>query len=260
MNEAIDKDQAAAADAAGNHNLVAGLEGARAIHRAQSSVTGSLGIKNLIGDVDANGVQGAGQTVFDQIPQKLNSMPYDQWRHVYDTADQLAQGRVGGLDMSDAIPQALRDSATQMKAEMAGSLARELRNAGGSNVGKWNAKAFNEAYNRRQQKIALAMGPDEQRAFNTLNRGGFIMPGAHSYEGSALQTIRAQDLGLWEHLPKVGAVAGEAVGEAMGTPMVGAWAGAKAGNKALEWMRGKSTKEQAAALSDKWAANAKIGQ
>ncbi len=263
MNDAIDADQTAAAQASGNQNLISGLEGARAIHRAQQTVISSPGIKRMVGDVDANGVQTSGQIDFEKIPQKLNDMPFDQWRHVWDTAGELAQGRVGGLDMGESIPQSLRDAATQMQREMAGSLAREAKNAGGSNVGKWNAKAFNETYNALQQKISLAMDPTEQKAFNTLNRGGFIMPGAHSYEGSALQTIRSQDLGLWQHLPNVAAAAGTAVGEAVGGPAAaaaGGWVSRKAGEKGLEWMAAKNTKAQASALSDAWAANAKLGQ
>jgi len=85
INQAIDKDVAAA----GGGDL---YKVADRMHQAEKILFGSKGIKTIFGEIDPNGVQTA--TAFEAIPKTLNSMSFDQWRHIYDTADQLSRGSV----------------------------------------------------------------------------------------------------------------------------------------------------------------------
>ncbi len=244
--EALDNDVAAA----GGPGL---LEKGRALHQAEKTIFGAPGIKNLFGDLDPNGIQTA--TAFERIPQKLNDMPFDQWRHVYDTVDGLSRGQFPG-NPGIGIPKELQMAAGKVKAEIAGSLAREVHQAGAKNVGTWNANAANKAMNELSMKIDVAFPPDEQAAFHTLNYGGQIMPGAHAYEGAGMQASRMGNLGLLEkHAPSAGAVLGGL------TPIPGApWVGAKAG----EWLGLKSKSSRLAkervTLDQQMTNNAKLGQ
>jgi hypothetical protein len=193
-------------------------------------------------------------TAYEQIPQKLNNMPFDQWRHVYDTLDQVSQGRIPGPAGLGA-PADLQTAAAQAKNELAGSLAREVQTAGARNAGAWNANAANNVLNARAQKLGVAMDPEEQQAFHTLNYGGQFMPNTLSYEGAAQQARRMGQAGLLERtLPQVGATIGGAVPIPGGT-----WAGGKAG----EWAAGKISlrrlMNQARDLDAQMESNAKLG-
>jgi hypothetical protein len=227
--EAIDSDIAKA----GGPGL---YEKARSLHQAEKVLFGSKGIKQIFGDIDPNGVQTA--TAFDSIPQKLNSMPLDQWRHIYDTAEKVSKGTINGpIDKATGlpkwtveVPQELRVSAQSAMAEMRGNLAREIYQAGASKAGEWNQNSVNNILNARADKIKLAFSPEEQKAFHTLNMGGYLMPGIHSYEGAGQQTRR---VGMIEgNLGKIGATTGAAAGTAIFGPGVGTAVGGYLGGKA----------------------------
>jgi hypothetical protein len=227
--EAIDSDIAKA----GGPGL---YEKARSLHQAEKVLFGSKGIKQIFGDIDPNGVQTA--TAFDSIPQKLNSMPLDQWRHIYDTAEKVSKGTINGpIDKATGlpkwtveVPQELRISAQSAMAEMRGNLAREIYQAGASKAGEWNQNSVNNILNARADKIKLAFSPEEQKAFHTLNMGGYLMPGVHSYEGAGQQTRR---VGMIEgNLGKIGATTGAAAGTAIFGPGVGTAVGGYIGGKA----------------------------
>jgi hypothetical protein len=227
--EAIDSDIAKA----GGPGL---YEKARSLHQAEKVLFGSKGIKQIFGDIDPNGVQTA--TAFDLIPQKLNSMPLDQWRHIYDTAEKVSKGTITGpIDKTTGlpkwtveVPQELRVSAQSAMAEMRGNLAREIYQAGASKAGEWNQNSVNSILNARADKIKLAFSPEEQKAFHTLNMGGYLMPGIHSYEGAGQQARR---VGMIEgNLGKIGATTGAAAGTAIFGPGVGTAVGGYLGGKA----------------------------
>lgn len=243
--DAIDQDMATA----GGPDL---YEKARALHAAKKTLFGSKGIQTLFGDVDPNGVQTA--TEFGQIPKKLNNMPLDQWRHIYDTADSLSRGQVRGAQGLQ-VPSDLQSAAQQMKNEMGGSLAREVYAAGADKAGVWNQNSANKIMNARARKIGLAMPPMEQEAFHTLNLGGQIMPGVHSYEGAGLQTSRMNQMSLMEkHAPAAGAL----LGEASHLPGM-SWVGEKAGEKLQGALGGKRLMKEARALDAQMESNAKLG-
>lgn len=246
--QAIDDDVATAGGA--------GLyEQGRAVHQAEKALFASKGIKTLFGDVDPNGVQTA--TPFEKIPQKLNDMPVDQWRHIYDTVDSLSQGRIPGApDNMPALPPELQQSAAQAKNEMAGMLARKVYESGANKIGVWNQNSANAAMNALAPKIERAMPPDEQTAFHTLNYGGQIMPGVHSYEGSGLQIKRMADAGLFEkHAPAIGATLGEL------THIPGAaWAGDKLGQNLSMKATMKRMLKDAQEADAKMEANSKLGK
>lgn len=246
--EAIDNDAALA----GGPGL---YERGRAIHAAEKQLYGSKGISTIFGDLDANGIQLG--TDFEKIPQKLNALPQDQWNHIYETVNSVANGHIPGMPMLE-VPEHLRFVAEKMRAEMAGSLAREVHQAGAANVGTWNSNAANKIMNARARKISIAMPPEEQAAFHTLNYGGQIMPGAHSYEGAAQQARR---LGTLESkLPVIGAVAGETIGSVLGAPGIGTAAGHLVGEK-LQGMSSSRRMLNAARKQDaQMESNAKLGK
>ena len=185
INRAIDEDIAAA----GGGDL---LKRADSLHRAEKVLFESPGIKKVFGDIDPNGVQTA--VPFEKIMQTLNSMPFDQWRHIYNTAEMLERGTIRGEGFELAVPPELQQAASSVLAEMKGSIAREIYEDGAKNAGVWSHQAANKTMNARAKKIEYAFDPQEVANFHTLNYGGQIMPGKHGYEGAALQAERLQSI------------------------------------------------------------------
>ena len=244
INSAIDKDIALA----GGQDL---YKKADNLFKAEKKIFESKGIKSLFGEVDPNGVQTA--TSFDAIPKKLNTMPPDQWKHIYDTFDEISKGRVRGTGFDLELTPELMQYAEAAKAEMRGALAREIYQAGAGKAGVWNQNSVNNILNARAKKIEHAFSPEEQRAFHTLNYGGYIMPGVHAYEGAALQ---AQRVGKFaEKLPMIGREAGAATRLPFGATI-----GEKIGEKAALFTIGKSEKKQATKLQEEMMKNAQKGK
>lgn len=229
INQAIERD----IGAAGGLDL---LKRADELHQAEKVLFGSKGIKQIFGDIDPNGVQTA--TAFEAIPQKLNSMPVDQWKHIYETAEKIANGKIDGPinketgmpKWSIPVPEELRVSAQSAINEMKGNIAREIYQAGAGKAGEWNQNAVNKILNARADKIKVAFSPEEQKAFHTLNVGGYLMPGVHGYEGAGLQTKRVEGI-IEGNLPKMGAAAGAAIGTGLLGPGVGTAVGGYVGGK-----------------------------
>ena len=227
INQAIDRDIAAVADPAlyklGDN-----------IHKLEKSIFESKGIKTLFGDVDQNGVL-TSATPLEKIPSKLNNLPKDQWRHVRDTLNDLANGRVRNAPEGlPPVPDELRQYAKSAVAEIDGALAREVYKAGASNVGEWSSKKANNVLNSVVgQKILETFPPDEVRRFHALNYVGQYTPSLR-YEGAALQQRR---VGLIEKgLPNIGATVGGSVGGFVGegNPLAiggGAYVGREIGQK-----------------------------
>jgi hypothetical protein len=223
INQAIDRDIAAVADPA-LYKL------GDKVHQVEKTIFGSKGIKNLFGEVDANGVV-TSATPLEKIPTKLNNLPKDQWRHIRDTLDELANGRVRGApDGLPPVPPELQQAAAAARAEIDGALAREVQKAGASKMGEWNQNSANNVMNSVVgQKILETFPADEIRRFHALNYAGHLMPGVHGYEGAALQGRR---VGMIEsNLPKIGAGAGAAIGGFVGE-VPGAAAGTYLGQQA----------------------------
>ena len=240
INQAIDKDIAAVADPA-LYKL------GDKVHQVEKTIFGSKGIKNLFGEVDANGVV-TSSTPLEKIPSKLNNLPKDQWRHIRDTLDELANGRVRGAPEGlPPVPPELQQSAAAARAEIDGALAREVQKAGSDKMGVWNQNSANKTMNSLVgQKILETFPPDEVRKFHLLNTVGQIVPGIHSYEGAALQARR---VGLIEgNLGKLGTGAGAAIGGAIGEApgaAAGAYVGGQAGVRLSEKMAAKALTNQA---------------
>jgi len=226
INQAIDKDIAAVADSA-LYKL------GDKIHQAEKNLLGSKGIDKLFGEVDPNGVI-TSSTPLEKIPSKLNNLPKDQWRHIRDTLNDLANGRIKGAPEGlPPVPEELRQAAAAARAEIDGALAREVLKAGSDKMGVWNQNSANKTMNSMVgEKILETFPPDEVRRFHLLNTVGQIVPGIHSYEGAALQARR---VGLIEgNLGKLGTGAGATIGGAIGEApgaAIGAYIGGQAGVK-----------------------------
>jgi hypothetical protein len=242
--KAIDEDIAKA----GGEDL---YKRARSVHQAEQKIFESKGMDKLFGEVDSNGVQTA--TDFQAIPKKLNQMPADQWKHIYDTYDEISKGRVRGVGFDLELTPELMQYAEAAKAEMRGALAREIYQAGAGKTGVWNQNSVNNILNARAKKIEHAFSPEEQRAFHTLNYAGHIMPGVHAYEGAALQGQRVNKFA--EKLPMIG----RETGAATRIPF-GATIGEKIGEKAALFTIGKSQKKQASKLQEEMTKNAEKGK
>lgn len=261
INTAIDRDIAAA----GGGDL---LKRADAVHQAKKTLLGSKGIKDIFGEVDPNGVA-TGKTPFDNIPKRLNQMPVDQWRHIYDVADRLSKGEFRGPTNPKTgepkfvlkIPESLRLEAEAAKAEILGALAREVYQAGAAKAGVWNQNSVNDTLNARQDKIRYGFPLEEQQAFHKLNYAGYLMPGKHDYEGAALQARR---IGLIEQgLEKGGAGVGAATGGYFfGTPgaAVGTYVGTKAGQRAGEKLRETIQAREAKKLVEEMKKTSKLSE
>lgn len=248
INRAIDQD---IASAAGSDAYKLG----DAIHQAQQNITGARGFKQVFGNADSNGVKSG--VALEQIPTRLNNMPLDQWRHVYNTLDDLSRGQISGAPSGmPPVPQELQQMAAAAKNEVSGSLAREVYEQGAGKAGTWNQNSVNKTLNSVVgQKILETYPPDEVQRFHALNYGGQIMPGVHSYEGAALQKARVDNPGFIE---KYGPGGAYVAGASVGGP-VGGWAAEKVANKLTTKMKGGRLSSQGNQLLDAMRANSSLG-
>jgi hypothetical protein len=242
INRTIDEDMALA----GGEDL---YKKADNIHKAEKTLFGSKGMKELFGEIDENGIQKG--IPFEQMITKLNQMPVDQFKHVFDTFTLLANGLIKTKEFEVQVPKNLQDYAKTALAEIKGGLAREVYQAGAKNAGEWNKNAVNTVLNSRAEKIKHAFSPDEQRAFHTLNYGGHFMQPKHEYEGAGLQQRR------------VGVIAGnlptalETVGALTGSTMATV-AGRKTGEFGQSQMIGRSERKAAEKLQKEMKQNIKL--
>jgi hypothetical protein len=164
------------------------IETGRKLHALEKTIFGSKGMDTIFGEFDPNGIKkGVNQ---DKIMSSLNSLDTAQWKHIYDTADNISRGFIKVGNINYKVPADLIEQANMIKSEMKGSIAREIFKAGEDKAGVWNQNSANKIMNSREGKIRYAFDPDEQLAFHRLNLGGQIMPGVHSYEGGAMQFER----------------------------------------------------------------------
>ena len=236
---AIDEDIAKA----GGDNTLAK---ARALHQAEKNLFGSKGIKDLLTETDANGIQTGIPN--EKLMQKLNIMPNDQWKHIYDTLGKAANGEVVGVAVSPEV----REAARAAQAEMKGAIAREIFEAGGAKAGEWNANSVNKIANARMAKIKHAFSPEEIRDIYTLNYGGYLMPAKSPYEGAGLQAQRLSK--LTDKLPWIGKVAGAATGIPF-AESAGTWAGGKGSS----FFEGRGQRKEARKLERELEKNKQLG-
>lgn len=249
VNRAIDQDVAAAA---GSESYKLG----DAVHMAQKTIMDVPAIAKVFGDADANGIKDG--VALEKLPQKLNNMPLDQWRHVYNTLDDLSRGQVRGApDGMPPVPQELRQLAAAARNEMSGSLAREVYEQGAGKTGVWNQNSANKTLNSVVgQKITETFPPDEVQRFHALNYGGQIMPGVHSYEGAALQRDRINKPGFIE---KYGPGTAYIAGAKVGGPITG-WAAEKGANLLAGKLKVGRLDAQGNRLMDAMRANSSLGK
>jgi hypothetical protein len=227
INRAIDQDIASA----GGQELY--KKGDR-LHEAEKTLFGSKGMKELFGELDPNGIQKG--VPFEKMITKLNQMPVDQWKHVFDTLSLLENGLVKTKKFEVQVPKEIQDYAKAAKAEMLGGLAREIYQSGAKNAGEWNKNAVHTILNARYDKIKYGFSPEEQKAFHTLNYGGHFLQPKHEYEGAGLQQRR---VGILEKgIPSLSETTGAAVGTLI-SPGLGTAVGSYAGRKTGESMQGK---------------------
>lgn len=234
------------------------------IHQVQQTLLDSKGIGSVLGEYDANGIK-TGPSL-ESIPSKLNSMPLDQWQHIHDTLDDLSRGQIRGApDGMPPVPQEVQQSAGAALNEMHGALARSVYEAGSDKAGVWNQNSANKVLNSSVgQKITRNFSPDEVANFHTLNYGGQIMPGVHSYEGAGQQLSRLSKPGYVErYAPHAGASAGAAVGHAIPIPgagYVGAAVGERLGGKLSDMAAGQREKKQFSNVTNEMRRNAQLGE
>jgi hypothetical protein len=226
INQAIDKDIAEVADPA-LYKL------GDKVHQVEKTVLGSNGFKRLFGEVDANG-NVTSKVAPEKMLSTLNNLRKDEWRHIRDTFEELANGRVRGAPEGlPPVPPELMQAARAAVQEIDGALAREVYKAGAGNVGEWSSKKANNVMNSVVgQKIVETFPPDEVRKFHALNYVGQYTPSL-KYEGAALQQRRVSM--LEKNLPSLGATVGGTIGGYVGEgPMsagLGAYVGKEIGSK-----------------------------
>ncbi|WP_321842692.1 glucosaminidase domain-containing protein [Burkholderia cepacia] len=249
VNRAIDQDVAAAAGSA-SYKL------GDAVHQAQKTLLDAPGIAKVFGDADANGIKGG--VAFEKLPQKLNNLPLDQWRHIYNTLDDLSRGQIRGApEGMPPVPPETQQLAAAARDEMKGALAREVYEQGAGKTGVWNQNSVNKTLNSVVgQKIAESFSPDEVARFHALNYAGQIMPGVHSYEGAGLQTSRLDKPGFVEkYAPGTAYIAGAKVGGP-----IGGWVSEKTANLLTSSLKEKRLAARGNQLIDAMRANSSLGK
>jgi hypothetical protein len=183
INQSIDKDIAAVADPA-LYKL------GDKIHQVEKTILGSNGFKRLFGEVDQNGIVKAAIPA-EKMLSTLNNLRKDEWRHIRDTFNDLANGRVRGAPEGlPPVPPELRQAAAAAVAEMDGALAREVYKAGAGKVGEWNSNSVNNMMTSTVgEKILETFPPNEVQNYVKLNLVGQFTPGL-KYEGAGQQARR----------------------------------------------------------------------
>lgn len=229
------------------------------IHQLQKEMFEANGFKKLFGETDKNGIVQS-STPLEKLPAKLNNLRLDEWRHVRDTFDQIANGNLRNApEGMPAIPEQVRKAAEAARNEIDGALARDVYKAGADKTGAWNQNSVNNMLNSVVgEKIKETFNPDLVRKFHVLNYGGQIMPGVHAYEGGAAQAERIG--GLKTHLPAAGESAGALVGGFVHPFLapVGAWGGRKLGEKGMTSATEKQMLEAAQQAREKMQRNAQL--
>ena len=240
INQAIDKDIAAVADPA-LYKL------GDKIHQVEKTILGSTGFKRLFGEVDANG-NVTSKVAPEKMLSTLNNLRKDEWRHIRDTFNELANGRVRGAPEGlPPVPPELRQAAAGAVAEMDGALAREVYKSGADKVGEWNSNSVNKTMTSVVgEKILETFPPSEVQNYVKLNLVGQFTPGL-KYEGAGQQTRRISL--LEKGLPGAGASAGAAIGGYLGEGPMGAAAGAYVGREiGAKVQSAKAAKAEAKAI------------
>jgi hypothetical protein len=165
----------------------------------------------------------------------LNNLRKDEWRHIRDTFNDLANGRVRGAPEGlPPVPPELRQAAAAAVAEMDGALAREVYKAGAGKVGEWNSNSVNNMMTSTVgEKILETFPPNEVQNYVKLNLVGQFTPGL-KYEGAGQQARRISL--LEKGAPAVGGTVGGAVAGYLSdlnpaTTAAGTFAGKEIGKK-----------------------------
>lgn len=224
VKEALDTD---VTKAAGTDTYAA----ARALHaERKNTLDNPNGISSLL---NQNGPNGINQAVPDEkVAPKMLAMPTNQFSHVIDTLNSL--------------PPALAPQGQQAIAEVKGSIAQKIYQAGDSGGTQngpsiWNAANVTKALNANASKMALVFTPDEIAQFQALNRAGHILQTPSAYPGAAVQGHNLVQKGLIYAPSAIGA----AVGSHLGGPF-GSVGGTMAGN---------ALSKKLAAMADQKVAN-----
>jgi hypothetical protein len=229
------------------------IETGRKLHALEKTIFGSKGMDNIFGEFDPNGIKkGVNQ---DKIMKSLNSLDTAQWKHIYDTADNISKGFIKVGNINYKVPADLIEQANMIKSEMKGSIAREIFTAGEDKAGVWNQNSANKIMNSREGKIRYAFDPEEQLAFHRLNLAGQIMPGIHSYEGGAMQ---AERMGLLKTgISKLPFLGGALVGGA--TKGTGAGVGVAIGEAGQNLLLNNLSKKDAQKMQETMKNNYNLG-
>lgn len=235
INQAIDKDIAEVADPA-LYKL------GDKIHQVEKTILGSNGFKRLFGVVDENG-NVTSKVAPEKMLSTLNNLRKDEWRHIRDTFEELANGRVRGAPEGlPPVSEELKQAARAAVQEIDGALAREVYKAGAGNVGEWSSKKANNVMNSVVgQKIVETFPPDEVRKFHALNYVGQYTPSL-KYEGAALQQRRVSM--LEKNLPSLGATVGGTIGGYVGEGPMSAGVGAYLGKEAGSFLQARKVAKE----------------
>lgn len=229
------------------------IETGRKLHALEKTIFGSRGMDTIFGEFDPNGIKkGVNQ---DKIMSSLNSLDTAQWKHIYDTADNISKGFIKVGNINYKVPADLIEQANMIKSEMKGSIAREIFKAGESKAGVWNQNSANKIMNSREGKIRYAFDPDEQLAFHRLNLGGQIMPGIHSYEGAAMQ---AERMGWGQRIAEKAPFLSGAIASSL-THGAGTGAGIAAGEAGKNLLLRNLSKKDAAKMQEAMKNNYNLG-
>jgi hypothetical protein len=180
--DAIDEDIATA----GGPGL---YQKARAVHQAEKSLFNVPGFKKIFGEFDANEIKAG--VPLERVMKEINRLPFQEWTHIHDLLDTMSKGSMPGNLRGLQMTPELQDYASSALAEMKGSLARDIYQAGATKVGEWNSNAANKMMNNYDRKLRYSLDPEEYTRYHVLNAGGQMMPSV-PYEGAGRQTRRIE--------------------------------------------------------------------
>ena len=180
--DAIDEDIATA----GGPGL---YQRARAVHQAEKSLFDVPGFKKIFGEFDANEIKAG--VPLERVMKEINRLPFQEWTHIHDLLDTMSKGSMPGNLRGLQMTPELQAYANSALAEMKGSLARDIYQAGAAKVGEWNSNAANKMMNNYNRKLRYSLDPEEYTRYHVLNAGGQMMPSV-PYEGAGRQTRRIE--------------------------------------------------------------------
>lgn len=195
LQDAIDEDvsKAAGADVYG---------AARQVRAERAALREAKGLDSVMDP--SRGLDINRKVAMEKVPVHITKMPVDQFGHLMDTLESIG-GREGDHNLAEL--------AASAKNEIRAQFANEIKEAGESTKGMWNAKAVSQYIKNNSSKLERVFTkPGEMKSIKDLSDAGRILDIDRQYPGAAAQQHNLLVRGVLKGVEKGSTLAGAHAG------------------------------------------------